>query len=97
MEVGLPDMLDLVGKGGHIRTIPVPDWVKQTISCYQRRPLLGTVRARNLFVKTLGEVRAKRRLIAGENVNTRTLKNHEDAARKVILTVSLPATRRSSI
>jgi site-specific recombinase XerD len=22
---------DLVGKGGHIRTVPVPDWVKQTI------------------------------------------------------------------
>ena len=30
-----------------------------TFSCYQRRPLLGSVRARNLFVKTLGEVRAK--------------------------------------
>ena len=23
-------IVDLVGKGGHIRTIPVPDWVKQT-------------------------------------------------------------------
>lgn len=23
--------VDLVGKGGHIRTVPVPDWVKQTI------------------------------------------------------------------
>lgn len=30
-----------------------------TFSCYQRRPLLGTVRARNLFVKILAEVRAK--------------------------------------
>ena len=30
-----------------------------TFSCYQRRPLLGTVRARNLFLKMLGEVRAK--------------------------------------
>ena len=28
-----------------------------TFSCYERRPLLATVRARNLFVKTLGEVR----------------------------------------
>jgi putative transposase len=27
-----------------------------TFSCYERRPLLATVRARNLFVKTLGEV-----------------------------------------
>ena len=24
-------IVDLVGKGGHIRTIPVPDWLKQTI------------------------------------------------------------------
>jgi hypothetical protein len=23
--------VDLVGKGGHIRTVPVSDWVKQTI------------------------------------------------------------------
>src|SRR5271169_1284009 len=30
-----------------------------TFSCYRRRPLLGTVRARNLFVKRLGEVRAR--------------------------------------
>ena len=30
-----------------------------TFSCYQRRALLGTVRARNLFVKTLDEVRAR--------------------------------------
>ena len=24
-------IVDLVGKGGHIRTFPVPDWVKQTV------------------------------------------------------------------
>jgi putative transposase len=30
-----------------------------TFSCYERRPLLGTVRARNLFVKVLEEVRDK--------------------------------------
>jgi putative transposase len=30
-----------------------------TFSCHRRLPLLGTVRARNLFVKTLGEVRAR--------------------------------------
>jgi len=24
-------IVDLIGKGGHIRTVPVPDWVKQTI------------------------------------------------------------------
>ena len=22
-------IVDLVGKGGHVRTVPVPDWVKQ--------------------------------------------------------------------
>ena len=30
-----------------------------TWSCYQRRPLLGSKRARNLFVKILGEVRER--------------------------------------
>jgi putative transposase len=30
-----------------------------TFCCYHRRPYLETVRARNLFVKVLGEVRAK--------------------------------------
>jgi putative transposase len=30
-----------------------------TFSCYQRRPLLGSVRARNLFLKILGEVRVR--------------------------------------
>ena len=30
-----------------------------TFSCYRRLPLLGTVRARNLFIKTLGEVRER--------------------------------------
>ncbi|MHB8501757.1 MAG: REP-associated tyrosine transposase [Candidatus Acidiferrales bacterium] len=30
-----------------------------TFSCYERRPLLGTVRARNLFVKVMGEVRER--------------------------------------
>lgn len=27
---------DLVGKGGHIRTIPVPDWVKDGIDAWTR-------------------------------------------------------------
>jgi putative transposase len=30
-----------------------------TFSCYERRALLGTVRARNLFVKVMGEVRER--------------------------------------
>jgi putative transposase len=37
-----------------------------TFSCYERRQLLGTVRARNLFVKILGEVRIRfRSLLVG--------------------------------
>jgi len=28
-----------------------------TFSCYRRRPMLGTVRARNIFVRILGELR----------------------------------------
>jgi hypothetical protein len=27
-------IVDLVGKGGHIRTVPVPDWVKRTIDLW---------------------------------------------------------------
>ncbi len=30
-----------------------------TFSCYRRMPLLHSVRARNIFVKILGEVRAR--------------------------------------
>jgi hypothetical protein len=27
-------IVDLVGKGGHIRTVPVPDWVKASIDLW---------------------------------------------------------------
>jgi len=30
-----------------------------TFSCYERRPLLGTIRARNVFVRFLGKVRGE--------------------------------------
>ena len=29
-------IVDLVGKGGHVRTVPVPDWVKQRIDDWRR-------------------------------------------------------------
>ena len=29
---------DLVGKGGHVRTIPVPDWVKTGIDAWTELP-----------------------------------------------------------
>lgn len=32
-----------------------------TFSCYRRLPLLGTVRARNLFVQALGKIRERYR------------------------------------
>jgi site-specific recombinase XerD len=27
-------VVDLVGKGGHVRTVPVPSWVKETLDCW---------------------------------------------------------------
>jgi integrase len=27
-------IVDLVGKGGHVRTVPIPDWVKTTIDAW---------------------------------------------------------------
>ena len=27
-------IVDLIGKGGHIRTVPMPDWVKQTVDAW---------------------------------------------------------------
>jgi site-specific recombinase XerD len=27
-------ILDLYGKGGHIRTVPVPEWVKRAVDCW---------------------------------------------------------------
>ena len=34
-----------------------------TFSCYRRRPLLGTARARNCFVRILGQVRCKKNFL----------------------------------
>ena len=35
-------IVDLVGKGGHIRTVPLPDWVKATIDAWVRAAELDT-------------------------------------------------------
>jgi hypothetical protein len=35
---------DLVGKGGHIRTFPVPDWVKDGIDAWMRATGITTGR-----------------------------------------------------
>jgi len=37
-------IVDLVGKGGHIRTVPVPDWVKQTIDDWLAAARISTSR-----------------------------------------------------
>jgi len=34
-------IVDLVGKGGHIRTVPMPDWVKQTIDHWLSEAKIG--------------------------------------------------------
>lgn len=37
-------IVDLVGKGGHIRTVPLPDWVKQTIDDWLLAAAIGSGR-----------------------------------------------------
>lgn len=37
-------IVDLVGKGGHVRTVPMPDWVKQTIDDWVERAGVGNGR-----------------------------------------------------
>lgn len=37
-------IVDLVGKGGHIRTVPVPDWVKRTLDDWLMAAGIGTGR-----------------------------------------------------
>jgi hypothetical protein len=33
-------IIDLVGKAGHVRTVPMPDWVKRTGKDKYRKPTL---------------------------------------------------------
>jgi putative transposase len=47
--VAMPTGLKRIYGRGHLHFL--------TFSCYKRLPLLGTARARNLFVKVLGEIR----------------------------------------
>ena len=35
-------IVDLVGKGGHIRTVPLPGWVKATMDAWVRAAELDT-------------------------------------------------------
>lgn len=49
--VAMPTGLKRIYGRGHLHFL--------TFSCFKRLPLLGTVRARNLFVKVLGEIRER--------------------------------------
>lgn len=49
---------DLSGKGGHIRTVPVPAWVKSSVDCWAASAGLSTgrvFRAINRFGRVWGE------------------------------------------
>jgi hypothetical protein len=35
-------IVDLMGKAGHVRTVPLPDWVKSEVAC-SRWPLFAQV------------------------------------------------------
>jgi site-specific recombinase XerD len=37
-------IVDLVGKGGHIRTVPMPNWVKEAVDCWMTAARVGTGR-----------------------------------------------------
>jgi site-specific recombinase XerD len=34
-------IVDLVGKGGHVRTVPVPEWVKTAVDSWVRSAAIG--------------------------------------------------------
>jgi hypothetical protein len=62
-------IVDLVGKAGHVRTVPVPDWVKSAIDSWSSTASIGEGR---LFRghpeewRTLGQRRASEgRLVRG--------------------------------
>jgi site-specific recombinase XerD len=40
MRQGHWAVVDLIGKGGHVRTVPVPGWVKAALDHGRRRALL---------------------------------------------------------
>ena len=43
-------IVDLIGKGGHIRTVPMPDWVKQQIDRWRELACISTGRSFGAYV-----------------------------------------------
>jgi site-specific recombinase XerD len=56
-------IVDLVGKGGHIRTVPMPDWVKHTIDDWLVIAQIGRAKSSGAFVASglFGERRSRRK------------------------------------
>jgi len=56
-------IVDLVGKGGHIRTVPMPDWVKESVDDWLSRRRLRTGAFFDAFVEEVwfGERRSPKR------------------------------------
>jgi integrase len=61
-------IVDLVGKGGHIRTVPIPDWVREKLECwitaagieggriFRRVDRSGQVRGEHISEKTIWHI-----------------------------------------
>jgi site-specific recombinase XerD len=61
-------IVDLLGKGGHIRTVPIPDWVRQQLECwimaagindgriFRRVDKFGKVRGDQISVKAIWHI-----------------------------------------
>ena len=58
-------IVDLVGKGGHLRTVPMPDWVKQTIDDWVER---ASIRNGRLF-----RCVSRRETVLGENITEKVV------------------------
>ena len=70
-------IVDLVGKGGHIRTVPIPDWVREQLECwitaagiddgriFRRVDRSGQVRGDHISVKAIWHIVKKSARKAG--------------------------------
>ena len=61
-----------------IRIYGFHDYHYITCSCYQRKPFMGSVRARDVFVEVFDKVRARYRFDVLNPVKRGLVENHED-------------------
>jgi integrase len=78
-------IVDLVGKGGHIRTVPVPEWAKMTLDAWIHQ--LASIRGK-YSVASVGLVNSG--VMASRNASSGT--SSSCMPRKPALLVSLPTT-----